>query len=169
MQSKSSVVSFALTNFTMYSSVARTNTSVPSKPTDLPFSLNYLDCNGDEERLVDCPSSTSSYCYASETAGVDCLVAPPNITQGQVRLDNPQQHGNHVTGVLKIFIQGEWGYFCGELAHNVSQVACRSLGYYDKGTTSLSPFWFFHSQTSSDFLIYLLISCSCTITRLANF
>ena len=85
-------------------------------------------------------------------AGVDCLVAPPNIPEGQVRLEFQQQHGNRVQGVLKIFTQGQWGYFCGELKHNVSQVACRSLGYYDKGTTSLPPFLVFPIADTLRFL-----------------
>lgn len=121
---------------------AKTKTDVPSSTPDLPFLITNTECNGEEERLLDCshdvPSSYS--CHASETAGVDCVMVPPNFAEGEVRLADVQEEGNYVSGFLAIFTDGEWGYFCGELDHNVSQVACRDLGYFDKGKKLLQKF-----------------------------
>lgn len=85
---------------------------------------------------MDCPYSTRDvldYCYSYDIIGVDCFIAPLNFTEGQARLSNSYQSGNYISGLLQIFTDGEWGHFCGTVDHAVSNVACRQLGYFEKG------------------------------------
>ena len=115
---------------------AKRDTGVAST-VDLPFLISYLDCNGEEERLLDCSyGDPSRYCYPYDTVGVDCVVASPDFEEGEVLLHHLQEEGNHVNGFLAIFTEGSWAAFCGELDHAFTQVACRNLGYYDKGNSA---------------------------------
>ena len=103
--------------------------------------VSELECTGDETRLLDCAHVATTFCSSYNAAVyVDCLISPPNYTPGQLQIDILEtiQHDNRKVGVLKMFVQDDWAYFCGALDHKTSNLACRSLGYYGKGKRGAS-------------------------------
>ena len=104
-----------------------------------PIWMTNVACSGEEPRLAECPFSGFGLgsCSTRAQAGVTCFLQPPNATQGELRLMNAIHGDSYVHGLLQIFHDGEWGNVCdlGELGIGwpVATVACRQLGYSDKG------------------------------------
>ena len=70
-----------------------------------------------------------------------CYIESPNATQGELRLVDEQIDGNDVSGGLQVFNDGAWSWVCGTgldgtlygIGRKAASVACRQLGYSDKG------------------------------------
>ena len=90
-------------------------------------------CKDSDVAIWDCkiPSFRQGRCSAFSV--IRCLIAPEAGTEGEVRLANSNTDGNIVFGELEIYHDGAWGRVCSFGKQVAAQVACRHLGYYDKG------------------------------------
>lgn len=122
----------------------------------LPWFMTSIDCTGDESKLSDCqfPGFGIGACSSSwRDSSITCIMEPPNATQGDVRLVNAIQGDNYVLGAVQVFYEGEWGGICPSyndgIGWNQAIVACRQLGYSDKGRIS-------HLQSAWRFVFFRL-------------
>lgn len=53
--------------------------------------------------------------------------------EGEVRFVNNSTEGNIAYGQVEVYQGGAWGRVCALGNNNASAVACRKLGYHDKG------------------------------------
>ena len=101
--------------------------------------LNYVQCSGNESRLIDCPTYfpvRAQNCFHRNDVGVSC--AGTTCTQGDLRL----QGGTATSGRVEICNNHIWGTVCGDLWSTVdAQVACRQLGLPVAGITKYDGPW----------------------------
>ena len=103
--------------------------------------MNDIDCDGTENTLVDCSFlefGTGSCSYYGGKTIVNCALQAENGTVGELRLADMTETAFAVSGRLEVY-NGVWGSVCDDYFYpEEASVACRQLGYYDKGTNSLS-------------------------------
>lgn len=91
--------------------------------------MDYVQCNGTEDSIFQCPSRRPSFSYCSRFSrvGVRCL---PNYN-GSIRLRGRQ---SMVSGRVEVYNGNAWGTVCDDYwSKNDATVACRQLGYPIQG------------------------------------
>ena len=116
-----------------------------------PVHIGATQCDGNEQRIVDCTLTTENNCLHSEDAGVECsgeninlffnhaldiifptIYSAPCTPEGGVRLtgggDRPSR------GTVWVCISGTWSTVCANF-WNIpdARVVCRQLGYGSQG------------------------------------
>ncbi|XP_071486552.1 scavenger receptor cysteine-rich domain-containing protein DMBT1-like [Diadema antillarum] len=88
-----------------------------------PVHLDNVQCNGDEDLLIDCPRSTLDRrnCGHDEDVGIVCFATVPLQLVG----------GNgHQEGRIEVMIDDEWGTICDKsFGIPDADVVCRQVGY----------------------------------------
>jgi deleted-in-malignant-brain-tumors protein 1 len=110
------------------------------------FSIDDIQCNGDEDTLDTCSYTTVHNCWDSEVAGVWCY-------RGIVlKLEADNFHlgfrGNTGAVLARVGPTGDFGYICDDVFdqnNNAADVVCRSMGfsggiYQDPGDRHMSVF-----------------------------
>ena len=90
-------------------------------------------CEGTEATLSECVLPDFDYGNCYEFAKVHCLVEQEPGTEGELRLANNYTEGNIAYGQMELYKDGAWGRVCTLGSNTAASVACRSLGYHDKG------------------------------------
>nr|XP_054756590.1 uncharacterized protein LOC129262491 [Lytechinus pictus] len=100
------------------------------------ISLDNVQCFGQEEKLVHCPSSSRpSNCKHSEDAGVDCVPK-----DGDVRLVGGSSRNE---GRVEIFHDRQWGTICdSRWDEDDASVVCRQVGFPSDHVTAVSNAYF---------------------------
>ncbi|XP_038072986.1 uncharacterized protein LOC119741307 [Patiria miniata] len=104
---------------------------------DQALFLDYLDCDGDEASLFDCPNHgfTVPDCYHELDAGVRCQVVSSESLEGVRLVDGSGPH----EGRVEVFALGNWGTICDDNWNAQDGiVVCRQLGYNSVLTTKSS-------------------------------
>ncbi len=96
------------------------------------IALSNVQCNGNEARLVDCPSDTmvDENCTHSTDAGVLCTELEGCAINGDIRL----QEGTVYYGRVEVCYNNVWGTVCDDSWDNTdAAVACQQLGFNTTG------------------------------------
>lgn len=98
-----------------------------------PILLDNVQCNGTEDRLIDCnarPIGTHN-CRHFEDVGVTCT----SSLQGDIRLRGRQiRTSGRTSGRVEVFNGSAWGTVCDDFwSQRDAEVACRQLGFQSPG------------------------------------
>lgn len=85
----------------------------------LKFAMDNVDCQGTEERLIDCDHETSDDCGISELAGVIC---DPQRREDNAKVDSSSCFQTNVS-----YSPGEWVDFTVQASAHDCQIYCESL------------------------------------------
>ena len=92
--------------------------------------MDDVQCEGDEELLLNCSYSEEHNCVHAEDAGVECMAAV--CEEESIRLVGGL---NETEGRVEICLGGQWGTICDDQwGASDARVICRQLGYPSSGT-----------------------------------
>ena len=99
------------------------------------MSTSEARCNGTEATLSDCELPEFDYSGCYYFGGLVCLLEQEQGTDGELRFANDgETDGEIAYGRLELYHDGAWGRICSFAnATAAASIACRQLGYYDKG------------------------------------
>lgn len=90
--------------------------------------MDNVQCNGDEQFLVNCTHLSTHNCFHFEDAGVICK---PPCVDGQIALFSGS---NNLEGRIEVCNNGQWGTICDDnFDNNDARVVCNTLGYPSEG------------------------------------
>ena len=96
--------------------------------------MDRVECDGNEESLLNCSFTQEHNCRHNEDASVDCTVA--ECTEGTVRLIGGV---NETEGRVEICLGGLWGTVCDDSwTYQDAQVVCKQLGYPYSGALMIN-------------------------------
>ena len=111
----------AILNIT--AAIARTNAYF-GQGTGL-INMDNVQCNGNEDYLINCTYIADHNCGHSEDAGVTCGVVP-QCNNSDIRLVGGN---NEMEGRVEVCVGGTWGTVCDDFwGYPDAQVACKQLG-----------------------------------------
>lgn len=100
--------------------------------------MDQIECSGDEARLADCPFQGNGQVSRSNSdIRLICLLEPEVGQTGELRLVNIEEYDFTIKGGLQVF-NGAWGNVCDNyFGLRDAAVACRQLGYLDRGKSQV--------------------------------
>ncbi|KAL5460311.1 hypothetical protein EMCRGX_G033753 [Ephydatia muelleri] len=101
-----------------------------------PIVMDYVGCQGNETRIVDCYYSAISSCAHSGDVGVICLNENFTCSDGEVRLVGGASNNS---GTIQLCLNQHFGTICSHgFNNNDARVICSALGFQRDGAISLS-------------------------------